>query len=226
LVHVEFQASADSSLERRLLRYNALLGLDHKIPVQSVVVLLRPEAERGRMRGVLHQQTPDDRQYLEFRYLVVRAWEQHVDALLDGELGTLPLAPVSAVTQATLPAVIRRMDNRIQQEATPSEAATLWATTYVLMGLRYPPGLAEQLLRGVRGMRESSTYQAILHAGRVEGRVEEAHALLLRMGRKRFGPPDERVQAALEAIGSRERLEELSERLLDVATWNELLAEN
>lgn len=88
-----------------------------------------------------------------------------------------------------------------------------------------------------RAMRESSTYQAILDEGRVEGRVEgraegvvegrveEARAILLRQGRKRFGVPDERVQRTLEGISSRERLEELSERLLDVATWDELLAE-
>jgi hypothetical protein len=33
------------------------------------------------------------------------------------------------------------------------------------------------------------------------------------------------VQAALDAIGSRKRLEELSERLLDVSTWEELPAD-
>jgi predicted transposase YdaD len=208
-----------------LLRYNALLGSRHEIPVQSVVVLLRPKADRSRMSGVLHQHTPDSRRYIDFRYLVVRTWEQPVDAVLEGGLGTLPLAPISAVTEATLPTVVRRMDERIQEEVSPNEAATLWASTYILMGLRYPPGMAEQLLRGVRGMRESSTYQAILVEGRAEGRIEEARAILLRQGRKRFGPPDERVLTALEAIGRRERLEELSERLLDVATWEELLAE-
>lgn len=74
-------------------------------------------------------------------------------------------------------------------------------------------------------MRESSTYQVILAEGRVEGRIEEARDMLLRLGRKRLGQPDERVQATIQAITSRERLEELSERLLDVTTWQELLAD-
>jgi len=225
LVHVEFQASADPTLERRLLRYNALLGSRHRIPVQSVLILLRPDADHPRLDGILHQHTPNGHRYLDFRYLVVRAWQQPVDTVLDGALRTLPLAPIAALTEDTLPGVVRRMDNRIQAEAAPREAATLWAATYLLMGLRYPPGMAEQLLRGVRDMRESSTYQAILTEGRVEGRVEEARTMLLRQGRKRFGPPDPHVQTALERIDNRERLEELGERLLDVFTWNELLAD-
>jgi predicted transposase YdaD len=221
LVHVEFQASADPTLERRMLRYNALLGSRHRVPVQSVLILLRPGANHPRLDGILHQHTPDGQLYLDFRYLVIRAWEQPVDAVIAGALGTLPLAPIAAVTEDTLPAVIRRMDNRIQAEASPREAATLWAATYLLMGLRYSPEIAEQLLRRVRDMRESSTYQAIL----TEGRIEEAQTILLRQGRKRFGPPDAHVQATLESINNRERLEALSERLLDVSTWDELLAD-
>ena len=62
-------------------------------------------------------------------------------------------------------------------------------------------------------MRESSTYQVILAEGRVEGRIEEAQDIVLRLGSKRFGPPDERVQATIRSIDSRERLELLSERL-------------
>jgi hypothetical protein len=68
-------------------------------------------------------------------------------------------------------------------------------------------------------MEESTTYQAIL----AEGRVKEAKAILLRMGRKRFGPPDEQTAAALERISSISRLEALSERLLDAAGWDDLL---
>ena len=69
-------------------------------------------------------------------------------------------------------------------------------------------------------MRESVTYMAILD----EGRVEEARKIILRQGRKLFGPPDESTTAALTAIEDLERLELLSEQLLDVKSWQELLA--
>jgi predicted transposase YdaD len=81
-------------------------------------------------------------------------------------------------------------------------------------------------------MEESVTYQAILRKGRAaglaegkaEGKAEEAKQLLLRMGRKRFGPPEPRIGAAIESIAELERVELLVDRLLDVASWDELMA--
>ena len=68
-------------------------------------------------------------------------------------------------------------------------------------------------------MRESVTYQAILE----EGRVEELHRMILRQGRVRFGEVDETVRHQIEAIGDIETLEDLSERLVLVSSWAELL---
>ncbi len=77
-------------------------------------------------------------------------------------------------------------------------------------------------------MKESVTYQAILAEGeakgKAEGRAEEARRLILRQGTKRFGPPGASVEAAIVGIGSVERLELLAERLLEVESWDELLA--
>ena len=54
--------------------------------------------------------------------------------------------------------------------------------------------------------------------------AEEAKALLLRLGSKRFGVPDASSQAALTAVTSLEALEQLADRLLEVESWQELLA--
>lgn len=56
-----------------------------------------------------------------------------------------------------------------------------------------------------------------------EGKLEQARALLLRMGRKHFGEPDLATRVALRAVTHLERLEELCERMLDVNSWQELL---
>ena len=164
---------------------------------------------------------------MDFRYRVVRVWEKTAESVLAGPLGTLPLAPLADVATEALPGVIRRMQERIGREATPTNAGDLWAETFVLMGLRYPPDFTGQLLKGVRQMKESSTYQAILEEGMVEGMVrgkaEEARRLLLRLGAKRFGEPDAHTQATIEAIGSVERLEKLVERVLEAESWKELL---
>ncbi|HZW34242.1 MAG TPA: hypothetical protein VFF52_26200, partial [Isosphaeraceae bacterium] len=98
-----------------------------------------------------------------------------------------------------------------------------------LMALRYEPVFVKQLVEGVYNMRESTMYQAILQEGReeglIEGRVGEAQRLLLRQGGIRFGPPDEATRAAVEAIGDLDRLERMSDRILDmnIHDWNDLL---
>src|SRR5262249_49034603 len=83
----------------------------------------------------------------------VRYWQQPLEPLLRGGLATLPLAPLTDEAQPVLPEVIRRLDERLQREATSAQATMLWSATYALLGLRHPPETANQLLRGVRAMR-------------------------------------------------------------------------
>ncbi len=76
-------------------------------------------------------------------------------------------------------------------------------------------------------MKESAFYQMILEEGESigarTGALAEARKILLRQGRVRFGMPETRVTAALGRITNVERLEELGERLLQAASWEELL---
>jgi hypothetical protein len=60
--------------------------------------------------------------------------------------------------------------------------------------------------------------------GREEGRAELARLLILRLGEKRFGSANLAVRLLLEMLPVR-RLEKLALRLLDVESWDELLAE-
>ena len=61
---------------------------------------------------------------------------------------------------------------------------------------------------------------------RDEVRGEEARAVLLRQGRRKFGAaPNKKQQKALKAITDLGRLEALAERLLEVNSWGELLAD-
>ena len=124
------------------------------------------------------------------------------------------------------------MDQRFAEEASLAEANRLWVVTYALLGLQYPATVADQLMPGIRNMRDSSTYMAIVEEGlvrgraegRVEGRVEEARELLLTLGERRFGAPDERNRATLAAIGDHDRSHALVTRVLSAASWDELLA--
>jgi hypothetical protein len=60
---------------------------------------------------------------------------------------------------------------------------------------------------------------------REEVRSEETRDLLLQLGRRKFGePPSKKQQKALKAVTDRRQLKTLAERLFDVDSWDELLA--
>jgi predicted transposase YdaD len=132
------------------------------------------------------------------------------------------------------------MEERIGQEAEPERAKELLTAAYILMGLTYSRSAIDQLVKGLRQMRDSVTYQAILEEGLAEGRgkglaegraeglaegrAEEARNLLLLAGRKRLGEPNATTLTTVETLSEVERLEALMLRLFEVETWDELLA--
>jgi hypothetical protein len=224
LAHLEFQSSYDTTIGQRLARYNTMLHARHDLPVASVLVLLRESADGPRAGGSYEIALPGGQPYLRFSYAVRRIWLEPVGDLLAGARGTLPVAPLGAIERDALPDVVRVVERRFAAEADVAEAGRLRLVTYTLLGLLYPSELVDQLMPGMRHMRDSSTYQAILEEGRVEGQAEEARALLLELGTRRFGPPVEAVRAALSAIDDHRRLHALAGRLFDAASWSELLS--
>ena len=231
LVNVEFQSSHQTDLLEILWFRQAALYHRHRLPVLTALVLLRPEANSPRLDGTFEITMPDGWLTNRYNYRVVRLWEDDPEPYLTGGVNLVPLAPMTHVPESeeALRGLVRRMAERINAEPEP-RAAKLWMATYLLMGLRYEESFASQLLEGVQNMKESTTYQAILREGRneglIEGRVGEAQRLLLRLGEIRFGPPEEATRAAIEAIRDLDRLERMSDRVLDVTIgeWDELLS--
>ncbi len=199
--------------------------------MRTAVVLLRPAADGPELTGVLEQKWRNGEVYDWFRDDVVRVWEQPVDLLLASGLTVLPLAPVSDVKEEKVPDVLIAISDRLERETTPEQAATLWNATEVLMGLRYSEEKVDSIIKGVsamlfgiRGIEESSVYQGILKKGEAKGAIEEARKTLLRQGRKKLGPPGEKIKAEINALTDLDRLHDLTDRILDVSTWDELLA--
>ena len=212
-----------------------------------MLFLLRPAADGPELTGEYVQEVPGRGLNLWFRYEVVRIWQVPVERLLTAGLPLLPLAPVSDVPRERLPEVLTAVAQRLRDEAAPGLRETLWTATEILLGLNHPKERVKELTEeittmvlGIRGIEESSVYQDIFAkgraegeaaaaprarpSGRAEGEVEEARKTLLRLGRKRLGPLDESLQGRIAAIGDLDRLEHLIDRLLDVASWDELLA--
>jgi len=58
LVHLEFQSTYDPTMGQRMLRYSSMLHVRHQIPVASVLVLLRPEADGVAIGGEYRLSVP------------------------------------------------------------------------------------------------------------------------------------------------------------------------
>jgi|SRR5579884_317773 len=224
LLHLEIVSGHDSAtLPSTLLMRNGLLAHRHQLLVRSGAVLLRPEADSPQLTGMCERRFPGEEPYLTFHYAVVRVWQLPPEPLLSGGLALLPLAPISAVTEAQLPGIIKQMERRLSSRHGRRQASVVWGAAYILLGLRHSPALAAQLFRGVMSMKESSTYQAILEEGRGEGAVAEAKKVLRLLGDDAFGAPDDRTAAAIERLNDLTRLEELLRRVHSVTSWQELL---
>ena len=125
---------------------------------------------------------------------------------------------------AGLAGVVERLVERVAREAAPEVVPELLSAAFILTGLRVPRPQGADLFRRVRAMRESSTYQIILDEGREEGALRKVRKILLRQGRRKFGPPDAAAEATVQGIADLDRLERMSDRLFDATSWPDLLA--
>ena len=141
------------------------------------------------------------------------------------------VAPLGDEAVGDLPQVIEKMRERFVQEVPPEEIGALWTTTDILMGLRYSREFVTQVMKGVSGMKESVTYQAIVEEGfekgrirgKTEGKLEGKREILIRTGKKQFGAPEPNVLAVIEGIKDAALLDQLCERVLDVDNWQDLI---
>lgn len=251
ILHLDAQASASATKHRDVLAYNVLLHRVYDLPIHSIVLLLRQQAQHPNLTGRVQYAARPSRGKMEFGFELISLWEIPADDLLDSALATVPLAVLGKLPDALsledgLAGVIQRLRDRLLRETGGEQAERLMTAAYILSGLRLPnPESVAQLFRGVSiAMRESVTYQAILEEGREEGRqegrkegrkegrnegrnegrVEELHRTILRQGRERFGEADPTTRQDIEAITDVVALEDLSVRLLKVSDWDELLA--
>ena len=155
-------------------------------------------------------------------------WKQKQSLFLDGSLGLVPLAPLSDTRVKDLPPLIRKMEQRIDKDATRAQGEHLWAMVGLLLGLRVDEDHSRHLLKGVTTiMRESSTYQWIRKEGLEEG-IERGQALgqqslLVELATDRWGPPNAEIRHRLEALTDPGEIHSAAKRLMTATGWSDLL---
>lgn len=224
ILHIELEVSARLGIPGRLLRYNVLLGYNREEPVYSVIVLLRPGAGGSDLTGVYR------RPNLEFRYSIVRVWEESVESLIALGPAVALVALLTDEAHADAVAAADRIDARLRQpDVSGSLRSELWAIAGFFGGLRFDPKFVKQLV-GRYGviLEESSVYQEALEKGEMRGltrgRTEIARASLLLVAGQRLGSPPPRVAAVVQTEVDVDRLQRMLERVPYVTGWDDLLA--
>lgn len=138
---------------------------------------------------------------------------------MSGPLGLVPLAPVANVAVAEVPNVIRRVEQRLQDDADVPTRDRFLTAVGILLQLRYGAVTTQEFLREYPEVRDFAFFKTF----RDEERIKTLQNSIVRMGRKKFGPPLPEQDQTIRAIQDDARLETLSDRILDVASWDELL---
>ena len=228
ILHIEPQANWDVTLPQRLLVYNALLENRYGGPVYTVALLLRREANASSLTGTLVRSYPDGREYLRFSYPVIRVWELAADDLLKSGPGAVPLALLTDDARPRLAELVKKTDENLRTAGVASAIRNdLWASSFILLGMRYDEAMVKAALAGVHEMKESTTYQAIFREGkdegRVEGRVEEAQNNLLVAIEGKFGFVPSAIAERIRLITDIDRIRAAIRQLFKVASPDELV---
>ncbi|HLJ55380.1 MAG TPA: hypothetical protein VKT77_10100 [Chthonomonadaceae bacterium] len=160
----------------------------------------------------------------EFRFTAIRLWE-YADRIRSGELAELAPLLVLCEDKPT-PATIREEVDVLHRAGLPVGIETdLLGLALRIASRRLPREIIEKLFaEDLAMLREASIIDEWIADGEQRGRMEHARAALKKLGAKRFGEPDARVLAAIDAITDQETLDRLLLRVLDVESWSELLA--
>ena len=223
IVDLNFQSGPDSKVASRCHLYNAALHFRFGVPVRTLLVLLRPKADSAELNGNLAYACGASA--VEFRYELVRLWQQPNEPFLRGGVQLLPLATLCKLPSERpllegLREVVREIDRRLADECEHAQAVRLMTAAFVLAGLRTPLETLGPVFEGVRVMHESTAFDYYVEQGALKG----VRHVLLRLGQKRFGPPDKAAVDTLNEINDLDRLERLGDAIFSVASWQELLA--
>jgi hypothetical protein len=235
ILNPEFQSSRSPDIEARMLTYAALLIRRYSVPVHTVLVLLRPEADAPGLNGAASWQAVDAQSGIMFRYQIVRLWQEPPERFLSGGIGSLPVAVVTASDEHTLDQVAQAIENRLRTED-KSQADEIRLASYILSGLRHSPETVNRVYERVAQMNleDSSTYRYLMDKlaereqqgvlqGMQQGRADEAQRILFNLGTDRLGDPLPRVRKQIEKTKDLDKLEAMIRRVASVQSWRELL---
>jgi hypothetical protein len=154
---LNFQSGPDDDVVARVQCYGSHYRMKYRVPVRSILILLRPAADHSRLDGKLAYAA--GRTQLQFQCEVMRLWQQPVEPFLTGGVGLLPLAPLCQMPagislDTALKQVVHEIDRRLVAEPDHTRAVKLMTGAFILTGMRVPRWTLDDIFRGVRVMHD------------------------------------------------------------------------
>lgn len=169
LLEIEFQSRNDSEMPERLLRYNVLARIEHKLPVHSYVIYLLDDGEIK--PSPLKWATPIKSDVVQFQFENIEVAKLAPEDIIQVDsFGLLPLLPLT--NGGATREVVEKMLTDLQQPEHEELALVSYTLAYLMFQRKSPENL-NWLERSFKGMQdilhESPLYQIILEEGDSKG---------------------------------------------------------
>jgi hypothetical protein len=231
VIHLRFQKWYQENLDKHLFYETQKLERRHCKKVMVFVFLMWPPAEGPGMTG--RYEGRDARGKVKrFTYTIRRAWEMEPEEVTQTP-GTMLLAPLSKGARERMPEIVQMIKNGLERSDTDTRSReAVWDAVYWSMGLICDLEGCHRALGDLLPVIHGSHYylaakgQAFLEAysaAQSEGRLAAGRALVLRQAARRFGELPGAADT-LAAVGTREELEALAQRVLTAGSWAALVA--
>lgn len=208
-----------------------LLCLPYGLPIEAIIVLVRPEADDPNVTGERMNRMPWGQVASRFTYQVIRVWQQPAGRPL-GDLSPRLLARLKA---SGLPELISELR---ECAAASAENAPSESVMCLVFALPEQGRVDSKLLAEVAELERLAPCVYLALGRHREHQIVSSDEgctvmrwKLYQRGARRFGPPDERVASTIGEISSPRRLTALDQYMaridrlnIPIASWDELLA--
>ena len=210
IILVEFQTRWERDVPLRLIEYTARYKLRYRIPVDSVVVLLR-------RREGLEEEYRDET--IRFRYRLVRVWQMRgKDVLGEKEIWLYPFVPVMRSEERDIIAAEEEIYNSQLEREVKADLLTALA---IFSGFRGQEMVRELIRRRRDIMIESPAYEIIKEEGIREGLQQGMRQMLLETLEVKFETVPLRLMRQINEIQDTEALKMLHRQALKSSSIEE-----
>jgi len=199
ILHIDFQAEYKYNIPDRMLGYTYRVYEKYKLPVYSVVVLLKKTGVEIRTKTEIEVR---DLKSLRHEYKVIKLWEVEAVKILEKKIkGLYPLLPLMK-TDKSGEEIISEAAELIEKEVEDIEhKADAYVALRIFSAINFPSSLVNKILKRRDIMVQSAAYQEILQEGEMRGEmrgIEKGERLGIEKG-ERLGIE----RSILEILGER-----------------------